>query len=175
MARDMTLFVDDDGSAYHIYSSEENATMHISRLADDYLSPSGDVVRVFEGRHMEAPSICKHDGRYWLIASGCTGWDPNPARAAVANSIFGPWKELGNPCQGDGAETTFHSQSTFIHETDEGFIFMADRWNKESLADSRYIWLPLHFDDDKLSLLYCEEWDLSSLNRPQRELSSAQH
>jgi hypothetical protein len=36
MARDMTLFVDDDGKAYHIYASEENSTMHISILTDDY-------------------------------------------------------------------------------------------------------------------------------------------
>ena len=30
MSRDMTLFVDDDGTAYHIYSSEENLTLHIA-------------------------------------------------------------------------------------------------------------------------------------------------
>jgi len=35
MAREMTLFVDDDGKAYHIYSSEENSTTHISLLTDD--------------------------------------------------------------------------------------------------------------------------------------------
>ena len=33
MARDMTLFVDDDGKAYHIYASEENSTLQISQLA----------------------------------------------------------------------------------------------------------------------------------------------
>ncbi len=41
MARDMNLFVDDDGIAYHIYSSEENSTLHISQLTDDYTSYSG--------------------------------------------------------------------------------------------------------------------------------------
>ena len=30
MARDMNLFVDDDGKAYHIYSSEDYSTLHIS-------------------------------------------------------------------------------------------------------------------------------------------------
>ena len=35
MSRDMTLFVDDDGKAYHIYSSEENLTLHIAELTDD--------------------------------------------------------------------------------------------------------------------------------------------
>ena len=41
MSRDMTLFKDDDGKAYHIFSSENNATMHISLLTDDYLKPTG--------------------------------------------------------------------------------------------------------------------------------------
>ena len=36
MARDMNLFVDDDGTGYIIYSSEENATMFISKLDDEY-------------------------------------------------------------------------------------------------------------------------------------------
>ena len=39
MARDQTLFVDDDGTAYHVYASEENSTLHISRLTDDYPRP----------------------------------------------------------------------------------------------------------------------------------------
>ena len=42
MARDQTLFVDDDGAAYHVYASEENSTLQISRLTDDYLAPAGD-------------------------------------------------------------------------------------------------------------------------------------
>ncbi len=70
MARDQTLFVDDDGTAYHVYASEENSTLQISRLTDDYLAPAGDYVRVFPGRFMEAPALFKHEGRYYLIASG---------------------------------------------------------------------------------------------------------
>ena len=36
MVRDMTLFVDDDGAAYLIAASEDNATLHISQLNADY-------------------------------------------------------------------------------------------------------------------------------------------
>jgi hypothetical protein len=38
MSRDMTLFKDTDDKAYHIFSSENNAVMHISLLTDDYLN-----------------------------------------------------------------------------------------------------------------------------------------
>ncbi|MCA1744199.1 MAG: beta-glucanase, partial [Bacteroidales bacterium] len=41
MSRDMTVFVDDDGKAYHVFSSEENLTLHIAELSDDYLSHTG--------------------------------------------------------------------------------------------------------------------------------------
>jgi len=98
MARDMNLFVDDDGKAYHIFASEENSTLHISQLSDDYLSHSGKWTRLFEHCWNEAPVLFKYAGRYWMISSDCSGWDPNTARSAVADSIFGPWKELGNPC-----------------------------------------------------------------------------
>ena len=41
MARDMTLFEDDDGRVYHIYSSEENGTIQISQLNDDGTGEAG--------------------------------------------------------------------------------------------------------------------------------------
>jgi hypothetical protein len=46
MARDMTLFVDDDGTAYHLYASEDNHTLHISRLSPDFLRPAGEYARM---------------------------------------------------------------------------------------------------------------------------------
>ena len=129
MARDMTLFVDDDGKAYHIYASEENQTLQIAELTDDYTEHSGRYVRAFVGRSMEAPAIFKHDGKYYLMMSGCTGWAPNAARSAVAKNIAGPWTELKNPCVGPKAGITFGGQSTFILPVQGKpgkFIFMAD-------------------------------------------------
>ena len=87
MSRDMTLYVDDDGIAYHIYSSEENLTLQIAELTDDYQGHSGKYVRLFPGGHNEAPAIFKKDGTYWMITSGCTGWAPNAARLFTAPFI----------------------------------------------------------------------------------------
>lgn len=150
MSRDMTLFVDDDGKAYHIYSSEDNLTLQIAELADDYLSHTGRYIRIFPGGHNEAPAIFKKDGTYWMVTSGCTGWEPNKARLLTASSIFGEWKQLPNPCVGKGADKTFGGQSTYILPLagkKDAFVFMADMWRPKSLADSRYIWLPVQFDD----------------------------
>jgi hypothetical protein len=164
MARDQNLFVDDDGKAYHIYSSEENSTLHISLLSDDYLSESGTYWRFFANRYMEAPAIFKHDDKYFLIASDCTGWAPNAARLAWAPTIAGPWEELGNPCRGEEAKLTFRSQSTYVLPVQgkkDAFIYMGDRWMPENAIDGRYIWLPFQFDEDGIPYLeWLDEWSL---------------
>lgn len=163
MSRDMTLFVDDDGKAYHIYSSEENLTLQIAELTDDYLGHTGRYIRLFPGGHNEAPAIFKHDGQYWMITSGCTGWAPNEARMFSAPSIWGPWTQHPSPMVGPNAEKTFGGQSTFVLPVGEGqYIFMADVWKPQSLMYSSYIWLPIGFDESgKPIIAWKERWNLS--------------
>lgn len=169
-SRDQTLFQDDDGTAYRIYSSERNATTRITRLSDDYLHHTRDSVRVFAGRSMEAAALVKRGGRYWFIASGCTGWAPNAARSAVADQVMGPWTELGNPCDGVDADTTFGGQSTFLLPVagrPGAVILLLDRWNPGDLRDSRYAWLPLEWRaDGSPRVAWRDAWDLTVFDRP---------
>ncbi len=150
-SRDMTLFQDDDGSAYIIFASEWNQTLRIARLSDDYLSTTGENSRCLIHLHREAPAILKRSGLYYLITSGCTGWESNEALVATAPTIFGPWQVCGNPCIGPDADKTFLAQSTFVlplPDKPDAFIFMADRWNRQDLRKSCYVWLPIHFEND---------------------------
>lgn len=125
MARDMTVYVDDDGKAYHIFASEENLTLHIAELSDDYLSHTGKYVRVAPAGQNEAPAIFKKDGMYWMITSGCTGWAPNEARMFSAPSIWGPWTQHPNPCVGPNREITFGGQSTYILKVEDERIALS--------------------------------------------------
>ncbi len=155
MARDMTLFKDDDGKAYLIYSSEQNNTMQVCLLSDDYLKPTKTYSRILIGRRREAPAIFKNNGKYYLITSSCTGWSPNAASYAVADKPLGPWKEYDNPCKGPGAETSFDAQSSFVlpvQDKTNSYIFMADRWNKSDLEKSTYLWLPLTVKNGKVEI-----------------------
>ncbi|HEY1661683.1 MAG TPA: glycoside hydrolase family 43 protein [Verrucomicrobiae bacterium] len=166
MARDMTLFVDEDARAYHVYASEANGTLHISLLSDDYLGPAGKFIRILPGRFNEAPAMFKWSGRYFIITSDCTGWTPNPARLLAADSILGIWEELGNPCNGTGEQitNTFNSQPTFVLPVQgrpDAFIFMADRWNPANAIDGRYVWLPIEFHHGVPMMSWHDEWDLS--------------
>jgi hypothetical protein len=165
MARDQTVFVDDDGKAYHFYSSEENATTHVAELTPDYLAHTGRYRRIFPDRSMEAAVVFKRAGKYYFIASGCTAWEPNAARAAVADSPMGPWKELGNPCVGPDSELTFRLQSTHaivLPGPEARVIVLFDRWKQWDLPDSRYAWLPATFTaDGRIEIRWRDRWTLA--------------
>ncbi|MFT3740747.1 MAG: glycoside hydrolase family 43 protein [Breznakibacter sp.] len=165
MSRDMTVFKDDDGRAYHIHSSEENLTIHISELSDDYLSFTGRWIRVFPAGHNEAPAVFKFQGKYYMVTSGCTGWDANAARLAVADSMLGNWTSLGNPCVGENADKTFFSQSTHVLPVNGGFIFMADRWTPKNLDDARYVWLPFMFENGLPKIYWNASWSPDDLGK----------
>lgn len=162
-SRDMTLFQDTDGKAYLIHSSENNASVHIALLSEDYLAVEGDFTRAFVGEFREAPAVFKFEERYYMVTSGCTGWRPNPARWHVANAMMAAWETKGDPCVGDAKETTFDAQGTFVlpkpGSTDE-FILMADRWTPENLSDSRYVWLPLTMSAGEPRVEWRDSWNV---------------
>ncbi|MBW5446175.1 family 43 glycosylhydrolase [Cohnella sp. CFH 77786] len=148
MARDMNLFKDDDGTAYLIYSSEENLTIYISKLTPDYLDVAGwhkdgntdaqgnpvrdtsykavygvDYVRVFPGAQREAPAMFKYKGKYYLITSGATGWSANQNKYTVADNIFGSWSAMTDPfvktLSTDPDPTkAFNTQATYVIPVD---------------------------------------------------------
>jgi len=173
--RDMNLFVDDDGKAYAFYASEGNRTMYVVRLSDDYTGPETPMVqdktwsRILVGKLREAPAPFKFRSRYYLITSGCTGWNANAADYAVADNILGPWQSQGNPCVGSEAQLTFRSQSTCVLPVSGKpgrFVFLADRWMPRKLSDSRYIWLPLAIGSDgAFTIKWLDEWDLSYFDK----------
>jgi hypothetical protein len=71
-------------------SSEDNATIYVSRIDGDFTDVERPPVegktwrRYLPGAFREAPAPSKHAGRYYLITSGCTGWNPNAADLAIA-------------------------------------------------------------------------------------------
>lgn len=197
-ARDMTVFQDTDGSAYIVYSSEENRSLYIAKLNSDYTNvdqtttddPTG-IQYSADGRYpkifadgaagspqnhadytivkrcglLEAPALFVHDGRYYLVASGATGWRPNPQTYYTADNVLGTWirgveADDANeniaydqiPAGGDGLlsvgdsrKTTFGSQSTDVFTLDAAageYVYLGDRWNSGA-ADSTYVWLPM--------------------------------
>ena len=160
-SRDQTIFRDDDGRAYQIASSEWNKTLYISLLNADYTKTTGIYTRNFIDASREAPAVFKRNGKYYIITSACSGWDPNQASYAVADSMLGTWKTIGNPCSGLDADKTFYAQSTFVLQVPSKnglYIAMFDRWNKTDLIGSRYIWLPVKFTNEQIDIPWTDKW-----------------
>lgn len=168
-SKDMTLFLDDDGKAYLICSSEKNSTIHINLLSDDFLKMEGTFVRTFEKQWREAPVVFKYKELYYFISSGCSGFSPNMTFIASSPSILGNWEMIGNPCEGPGNEQTFHSQATYIlpmPEKENEFILIMDHWYSENLYESTYVWLPLVFDGKEPKVRWYEKWNFNERLNP---------
>ena len=157
MSRDIGVFIDDDDEGYLISTTEDNATIAISQMGDDYTSLTGKYIRVQPGRYEEAPVMFKIQGKYYLITSGTTGWKPNGATLYESNKVFGAWKRLGSPIiskDPNDIKTTFHSQGSNVFKYNGILIFMADSWNTNNLAKSRYIWKLVQLDSSGKPRIY---------------------
>jgi hypothetical protein len=159
--RDLTLFEDEDARAYLIFSSEHNTAMHVQPLTADYLRPAPGYHRILTGLKREAPAVFSFHHKYYMITSLCSGWDPNAAAWAMADSMMGDWKQQGNPCRGRDSEVTYSAQSAYVQPIlgkPGTFLFAADRWNKTNLAVSRYLWLPLSITQGKPVIRWKASW-----------------
>lgn len=149
---DMTVFVDDDDTAYLISTTNESNTndqddLTIFRLTPDYLSVVAKTTTL-RGVKREAQAMFKRDGVYFMVTSGVTGWQANQAKYATATSIAGPWSSLANL----GDSITYGSQSAYVlpvqGSTTTSYLYLGDRhgnaWGGK-VKDSKYVWLPLSF------------------------------
>ncbi len=166
MSRDMTLFQDDDGTAYIYFSTDENGCLATVKLSDDYLEPCREAHYCIWWKWREAPAVFKYKDTYYMITSGCTGWSANKADYATAPSPTGPWTQHGNPCVGEGANRTFGGQSYWVMTLDEDkgrFVFMADIWRPSNHSESSYIWLPIQIQPDgSIKIEWVDEWTIEN-------------
>ncbi|MGW2396949.1 RICIN domain-containing protein [Kitasatospora sp. NPDC001664] len=148
MSRDITTFVDDDGTGYMISAANENADLHVYRLTPDYTAVDAQVQKLWPGNWREAPAMFKRNGVYFLLTSGATGWAPNQQKYATATSITGAWSGLKDI----GDSTTYRTQTAYVLPVQgtngTGYLYLGDRWGNSmgaTVNDSQYVWLPLKF------------------------------
>ncbi|AEO58304.1 glycoside hydrolase family 43 protein [Thermothelomyces thermophilus ATCC 42464] len=174
-SRDMGLFKDDDGKAY-LLTEDRNYGLRIVALSDDYLTPTTDVFswRLEGGNRVEAPAMVKLGDTYFLFASMMTGWDPNDNQYTTSKSLGSGWSEWKKFA--DQGTNTYNSQTTYILKTSESSaIYMGDRWVKDNLMASTYVWLPLSISGTSVSMKNFVSWvptsNFASWQNPPAETS----
>ena len=159
-SRDMTLFQDNDGAAYLLHSKDWNKTLNIARLTKDYLDTDGFYISVLVDQEREAPAIWYRNNKYYMITSGCTGWNYNSALLAESPMLLGQWKLIDNPCEGEGYRQTFKGQSTYVFRVANKEYLMLDHWVPSDLKTSGYSILPITYDESgNVIVQWADEWN----------------
>ncbi|MFE2099643.1 RICIN domain-containing protein [Streptomyces sp. NPDC059468] len=148
MSRDLTTYVDSDGTAYLVSAANNNYDLNIYRLTADYTGIESLLADPWPGGHREAPALFRRNGVYFMLTSGATGWNPNQQQYATATSLTGPWTAWANV----GDSTAYGSQTAYVlplqGSSGTAYLYMGDRWGNSfggTVNDSRYVWLPLVF------------------------------
>lgn len=159
-SRDCNVYVDDDGTAYFISTTSENTNLGLFRLSDDYLDPVEHTV-LFQGQRREAPAIMKHEGRYYMLSSACSGWDPNMCRLATTSDLTTGWTGLSNL----GNSIAYDTQAASILKVEGSkattYLYVGDRWQDPTLPESKTIIFPIAFNDNKCTFEYVPEFEIN--------------
>ncbi|MEO5995816.1 MAG: hypothetical protein ABIN89_03770 [Chitinophagaceae bacterium] len=172
-AGDFALVKGPNGNLYHFTVNKEgNRPFVYAKMSSDYLTSATPYARCAGVTdNIESLAITFYNGVYHLLASGSSGWNPNPCRDFPITSINGPWINQGNPyvgvnpLSGFGPEKTFGGQSAFIIQVQGSdpnrFIAMMDVWRPTQPTTSAYIWLPFKIVNNKLSFQWLDGWNMN--------------
>jgi arabinan endo-1,5-alpha-L-arabinosidase len=106
---DPSSFVDDDGARYLLWKNDGNCCggatwLYIQRISEDGSTLEGQPTKLirndqsWEGAVIEAPTLWKHDGKYYLFYSANDYASPSYAVGyAVADAPLGPYQKAPRP------------------------------------------------------------------------------
>ncbi|MFZ4397624.1 MAG: family 43 glycosylhydrolase [Kiritimatiellia bacterium] len=172
---DTAIFTDDDGTQYLITGRKK------SNICDALYQLTPDCLRVVKSQVLgtggEAPAMFKHDGVYYFIHSGLSGWSPNDNFYHTATNIWGPWQAKGNIAQGEHAGASFMTQTTDVVPVagkKGAFIWIGDslRGAQPDLPGgcnphtAGSVWLPVTLKGKgEMEIRWRDNWDLSVFDK----------
>ncbi len=166
---DQTIFIDDDGKAYLVFSnSGGRGNTYVAALREsDYLSIEQGVcvARNSEGR--EGNCMFKYNGKYYICSSDLHGWNASTTHYIYSDNIQGTYS----------SDTVMNgSQNDYSHVSQSGFfitikgtekttvIYCGDRWSDFAGNGLGYNqWVPISFDGDIPYFNSLSEWSIDSV------------
>ncbi|RYP89965.1 hypothetical protein DL770_003923 [Monosporascus sp. CRB-9-2] len=162
-SRDMGVFLDPDTQVGYLLSEDRESGLRIMRLSDDFLQVEADVYswRLSGGDRVESPALVKTGGRYYMLGSRLTGWDPNDNVYTTSTRLDGGWSAWRGFAR--SGSRTYDSQTSFVLPVVGSggrsfFVYLGDRWVRDNLAASTYVWLPLAISGETVSMTDYVSW-----------------
>jgi hypothetical protein len=150
---DQTVFVDDDGQPYLIFSSGgDRRKLYVAPLrAVDYLAvEAATEVYSAPAGGREGNAMFKYKGLYYFCSSDLHGWNASRSFYMTATKITGPYTPE-KLIAGTEADFSHVSQNGFfipVHgSAGTTVLYAGDRWSNFAANGIGYnIWVPLSFD-----------------------------
>ena len=167
-----------DGKAYIISTGRDDHTIRFIELTSNCSDivgndvPGAQPAKTLQwynddgsAEAREAPSIFQHNGYFYMMTSGATGWRPNQQKYAFATEFLGDWSEMISI----GDRTAYHSQVFYVKgitaqngSNTKARIFSGTRnaqvWNG---TDTREVFTPIYFNTpESLTTNYYDYLDI---------------
>lgn len=165
LSRDIGVY-QEDGIGY-LLSEDRDHGLRIYRLRPDHCGVESVVATLRQQDRpeigYESPTLIRHEGTYYLFGSDLTGWDLNDNKYSTAPALEGPWSPW---CDIAPAGTrTFDSQVSVVLPVDGGHVYIGDRWDRDDLAASAPVWLPLRVEEGRAELVWRDDWSIEELKK----------
>jgi hypothetical protein len=167
---DQTVFTDDDGQDYLIYSNAEGrARAFVSKISEsDSLSVEPAVEVGFHPEGREGNAMFKLDGTYYLAASDLHGWNTsvNHVIESTSGDIQGDYTDWYT-LSGTEMDYSHVTQTGFfvtVEGTEETTVFYAgDRWADFAWNGIGYNqWVPITRTDSGLQFHSMSQWEFNA-------------
>jgi hypothetical protein len=160
---DQSVFVDDDGQAYLVFSSAMGRShLYVAPLRPaDFLAVQ-PATQIFSGPGREGNCMYKYGGRYYFNSSDLHGWNASHTYTISASNILGPYSAesvIGNT-DADFSHVTQSGLFVTVHGSQQTtVIFGGDRWSDFAGNGLGYNqWTPLVFNGTAPSMQSMTEW-----------------
>ena len=171
---DGSLFVDDDGTGYYIYTAiGEGYAVRVERLTPDYLGSVGKTSTIL-AKGSEAPVLFRRNNLYYALCGPLCGdcLEGSTEQVLTATSPLGPYTPRSNiNRRPENGAPIIPAQETWVARIPMAgeplFIWMADRWGSCSDGvkghDFQFWSVPLKFspDGDILPIENIGRWDIT--------------
>jgi hypothetical protein len=155
---DGSLFVDDDGTGYFIYTViGQGHAIRVERLTADYLGSTGETSEVL-ATGCEAPAMFRRGNLYYTLfdSNCCFCVRGSGARVFTAASPLGPYTYRGNINRDVTGNPIIAAQQTYVARLPapggDTYVWMGDRWGSRPDGikghDLQYWSAPLQFLPD---------------------------